>query len=138
MQAEFAAVAHELMTVVESGFDHLTLRASCSGGGASWRLTSGPSEETVFGAPLDTLRRLGLDRPVVFEMRVGADGTFHALVTEKVIQSTGHLPPTYTVVLKPRPPRPHEASSLTDVEVAIGAPLPAEMHEFYASGAPRV
>jgi fermentation-respiration switch protein FrsA (DUF1100 family) len=39
MQAELAAVARELMTVVEPGFDHLTLRASCSGGGYSLRLT---------------------------------------------------------------------------------------------------
>lgn len=135
MQAELAAVAHELVTGVEPGFDHLTLRASCSGGGVSLRLTSGPSEETVFGGPLDSLRQVGLDRPVVFEMRVNADGTFHALVTEKVLQSTGYLPPTYTLVLKPRPPRPHKASSLADVEAAIGVSLPAEVHELYASGA---
>lgn len=135
MQAELTAVAHEMMTRVGPGFDYLTLRASCSSGGVSLRLTSGPSEETVFGASLDTLRKIGLDRPVVLEMRVEADGTFHAFVTEKVIQYTGYLPPTYTVVLKPRPSRPHEASSLADVEAAIGAPLPAEVHELYASGA---
>lgn len=133
MQAELAAVAHELMTVIEPGFDHLTLRASCSGGGASYRLTS---EQDLYGGSLSpqTLGAVGANRPVVFEMRVNADGTFHALVTEKIIQSTSLLPPTYTVVLKSRPVRAHEASSLADVEAAIGASLPAEVHELYASG----
>ncbi|KJK39760.1 hypothetical protein UK23_40605 [Lentzea aerocolonigenes] len=136
MQAELAAVAQELLAVVEPGFDYLTLRASCTGSAASVRLTSGPSEQDVPHAPSrETLTPIGAIRPTVFEMRINADGTFHALVTEITVKDNSHIPPTYTIVLKPRPPRPHLASSLADVEAAIGAPLPAEVHEFYASGA---
>lgn len=137
MQAELTAVAQEIVTVVEPGFDHLTLRASCSGGGGTYRLTSGPSEqdEYLFGH-LEKLFAVGLDRPVVFEMRVRADGTFDALVTEHILQATSTLPPTYTVVRK-RPKRPDvpPAATLADVEAVIGAPLPAEVHELYARGA---
>jgi cell wall assembly regulator SMI1 len=86
--------------------------------------------------PLTSLLKVGLDRPVVFEMRVDADGTFEALVTKDIIQSTSYLPPTYTVVLKPhqRPGR-HELSSLAEVETAIGVSLPPEVHELYAGRA---
>lgn len=137
MQDEFAAVARELMTVVEPGFDFLTLRASCSGGGYSLRLTSGPSEQDVRSFQrLEKVGAVGLERPVVFEMRVNADGTFHALVTEKIIQITSYLPPTYTVVLKPRESfSRREVSSLAEVEAAIGVSLPAEVHDLCASGA---
>jgi cell wall assembly regulator SMI1 len=137
MQAELAAVAHELITTVEPGFDFLTLRASCSGGGGGHRLTAGPSEQDMFSfQPLMSLLEVGLDRPVVFEMRVDADGTFEALVTQDIIQGTSYLPPTYTVVLKPQQrPGSHEVSSLAEVETAIGVSLPREVHELYAGRA---
>ncbi|GGU16032.1 SMI1/KNR4 family protein [Lentzea flava] len=135
MQAELAAVAHELITTVEPGFGFLTLRASCSGGASTHRLTAGPSEQDVF-SPLGSLRQVGLDRPAVFEMRVDADGTFEALVTRDVIQGTSYLPPSYTVLLKPRQrPVRHEVSSLAEVEAAIGVSLPREVHELYAGRA---
>lgn len=137
MQDELAAVARELMTVVEPGFDFLTLRATCYRNGSNHRLTSGPSDQDTrsFHA-VEKLGAIGPDRPVVFEMRVNADGTFHALVTEKIIQIASYLPPTYTVVLKPREsPSRREVSSLAEVEAAIGVSLPAEVHELYASGA---
>ena len=136
MQAELTAVAQEIVTVAEPGFDHLTLRATCSGGGGTYRLTSGPSEQDEYLlGHLEKLFAVGLDRPVVFEMRVRADGTFDALVTEHILQATSMLPPTYTVVRK-RPKRPDvpPAATLADVEAVIGAPLPAEVHELYARG----
>lgn len=137
MRTELAALARELMNLAEPGPDHLTIRASCSGGGGGYRVTSGPSEQDEFlsGHP-ETLFKLGLERPVVFEMRVRPDGTFDALVTENIIQATGHLPPTYTVLRKqPRQPSLPAVSSLAEVEAVIGAPLPQEVHELYASGA---
>ncbi|HEX7306863.1 SMI1/KNR4 family protein [Lentzea sp.] len=137
MQAELAAVAHELITTVEPGFGFLTLRASCSGGGSSHRLTAGPSEQHVFSFwGLTSLRQVGLDRPAVFEMRVDADGTFEALVTRDVIQGTTMLPPTYTVLVTPRErPVRREVSSLAEVETAIGVTLPPEVHDLYAGRA---
>ncbi|MET9632620.1 SMI1/KNR4 family protein [Lentzea sp. NPDC006480] len=137
MQDKFAAVAREIIGFVEPGFDHLTLRASCSGGSSSVRLTSGPSEQDLrFFHQLTALAALGEERPVVFEMRIEADGTFEALAAGNIIQSTGNLPPTYTVVRKPRfQPNEHKASSLAEVEAVVGASLPPEVHELYASGA---
>ncbi|MEV6244462.1 SMI1/KNR4 family protein [Lentzea sp. NPDC051838] len=136
MQDSFAAVARELITTVEPGFDFLTLRASCSGGGYSLRLTSGPSEQDVIvWGQLTSLSAVGEERPVVFEMRIEPDGTFEAYVTSDIVQRTGYLPPTYTVVLEPRfRPDAHNASSLAEVEAVIGASLPADVHELYASG----
>ncbi|KOV82030.1 SMI1/KNR4 family protein [Nocardia sp. NRRL S-836] len=134
MQAELAALAHELVTGVDPGFEFLTLRASCSGGGGTFRLTAGPSDHDVASsASMDGLFRLGLDRPVVLELRVEPDGTFEAVVTEGIVQVTSSLPPTYTFVRKP-PQRPteFEVTSLSEVEAVIGASLPVEVHELYA------
>ncbi|MDT7784062.1 MAG: hypothetical protein QOF58_2481 [Pseudonocardiales bacterium] len=140
MQDEFAALAREIIDFVEPGFDFLTLRASCGGGSSSVRLTSGPSEQDLrFFHQLTTLPALAEEGPVDFEMRIEADGTFEALVAGGIIPSTGHLPPTYTVVLKPRfQPNEHKASSLAEVEAVIGASLPAEVHELYARGADEI
>ncbi|ANZ38778.1 hypothetical protein BBK82_24635 [Lentzea guizhouensis] len=134
MRADLAALAHELITGVAPGFDFLTLRASCSGGGGTFRLTAGPSDQDVVSsASMERLWRLGLDRPVVLELRVERDGTFEAVVTEGVVQVASSLPPTYTFMRKPplRPTKP-EISTLAEVEAAIGASLPTEVHELYA------
>ncbi len=136
MQAELAALAHDLVTSMEPGFESITLRASCSGGGSSHRTTVEPSGyDGKHLHDLATLGAVGLKRPVVFEMHVAADGTFEAVVTEQIIQATGHLPPTYTVVRKPRPRvATPVVTSLADVEAVIGASLPAEVHELFSSG----
>ncbi|SDF42087.1 SMI1 / KNR4 family (SUKH-1) [Lentzea fradiae] len=135
MQAELAAVAHDLVAAVEPGFGHLTLRASCGGGGSTHRLTAGPSEQDVF-APLESLREVGLDRPVVFEMRVEENGTFQAVATRDIIQVASLLPPTYTILLKPPPRRERrEVSTLAEVESVIGVSLPPELHDLHAGRA---
>lgn len=69
-------------------------------------------------------------------LKVEADGTFEAHFTEDVlIERTELHPPLYTVVRKPRcVPGKTEASSLAEVEAVLGAALPAELHELYASG----
>ncbi len=84
---------------------------------------------------LEKVGAVGLERPVVFEMRVNADGTFQAVVTEKIIQITV-LPPAdvHRRAEATSEPRRHEVTSLAEVEAAIGVSLPAEVHELYASG----
>ncbi|MGW6448620.1 SMI1/KNR4 family protein [Lentzea sp. NPDC055074] len=136
MKDALAAVARELLSSVESEFEELTLRASLSGGGGGHRLDARPDDVRLRHSDyVRELLPLGLDRPVVLELRVFPDGTFEAVVTEDIAQGTGHLPPTYTV-LRNRPERPAmpAVSTLADVEAVIGAPLPAEVHELYASG----
>ncbi|MFI6102405.1 SMI1/KNR4 family protein [Lentzea sp. NPDC051213] len=139
MQDEFAALAREISTMVEPGYDFLTLWGQSGGGACSLRLTAGSSAERV---PLShyptTANALSGERPAVFELRVEADGTFEARMTDDIIlEGAGYLPPIYTVVQKPRyhPPSEHTATSLADVEAVIGVSLPAEVHELFASGA---
>ena len=136
MQDRFAAIARELVDSVEPGFDFLTLWGLCAPGGHNLRLTSGPSAEEL---PLphrpSTVDAISPD--IIFELRVEADGTFETRVFEGVIlEGAGHVPPIYTVVREPRYRSiDHEASSLAEVEAVIGAALPAEVHELFASGA---
>ncbi|MEU3649243.1 SMI1/KNR4 family protein [Lentzea sp. NPDC034063] len=92
---------------------------------------------------LKSLVALGSDGNVVVEMRVEPDGAFTALLTDGIHQSTGYLPPSYTVVFEPRPRHvipPYERTEVTStgplaaVEAELGVPLPAEVHELYRSG----
>lgn len=131
MEAGLSVVAHELVTAAEPGFEGLTLWASRSGGSSSFRL----SHDVLPYPMLMTLDEVGTEGPVVFEMRVEADGTFEALVTDDGIMQGTELPPSYTVLLKPRyPAGVPTASSLAEVEAVLGASLPTDVHELYARG----
>lgn len=137
MQAELTAVAHELFTGTEPGFDYVTLWATCAWGGGFYRLDAEPSDARVVSfEPRTNLFKLGVDQPVVLELTVTGDGTFEAVVTRDIIQVASMLPPTYTVVLEPRDrPAMPEVSSLADVEAALGVTLPVELHELYTGNA---
>ncbi|MEU0883451.1 SMI1/KNR4 family protein [Lentzea sp. NPDC005914] len=153
MQAEFAAVAHELAALAADAiastrkpWEFLRLRATvCRGARESnnrmnHRLTSGPSEEHVRCRHPLALRTLP---DVVLDMRIERDGTFEALLTDGIKQFTGYLPPSYTVVLQPRPRHlfePYERTEvvgdgpLAHVETELGVQIPAEVHDLYRSG----
>ncbi|MFD4673228.1 SMI1/KNR4 family protein [Lentzea sp. NPDC058450] len=136
MKDALAAVAQELLSSVESDFEELTLRASLSGGGGGHRIDARPDGVLLGHSGYEEkLYPIGLTRPVVLELRIFPDGAFEAVVTEDVGQRTGHLPPIYTVLrTRPELPEPSPVSTLADVEAVIGAPLPPEVHELYASG----
>ncbi|WP_112276924.1 SMI1/KNR4 family protein [Lentzea terrae] len=142
MHDKFAAVARELIDSVEPGFDFLTLRGLCGPGVCRLSLTSGPSaEEMTLPHHPSVADVISVELPgTAFELQVQADGTFEARVPEDVIlEAVGSVPPIYTVVREPRYRSvEHKASSLAEVEAVIGAALPAEVHELFASGAEMV
>ena len=143
MEKLLAEVAAELIAEAKPGWDYLTLRAMCDSGYTSHRLSSEPSEHSERVRHLKSLVALGADGNVVVEMRVEPDGAFTALLTDGINQNTGYLPPSYTVVLEPRPRHvipPYERTEVTStgplaaVEAELGVPLPAEVHDLYRSG----
>ncbi|WP_090097103.1 hypothetical protein [Lentzea jiangxiensis] len=147
MRNELAALAAEVMGMTREPWEYLLLRATVRRG-ALWpndrmnhRLTSGPSEEHVRCKHPQALR--ALPRDCVLEMRIERDGTFEALLTNGIKQFTGYLPPSYTVVVEPRPRElfePHERvgvvsdGPLAHVEAALGARIPADVHDLYRGG----
>ncbi|MFS8098333.1 SMI1/KNR4 family protein [Lentzea alba] len=143
MEKLLTELAAELVAQAEPGYEYLTLRAHCEYGYTSQRVSSGPSEDNVRTRDLKSLVELGADGNVVVEMKVEPDGAFTALLTDGIDQRTGYLPPTYSVVLEPRPRHliaPYERTEvvstgpLAAVEAELGVPLPAEVHELYLSG----
>lgn len=147
MRDELAALAADCIATTRKPWEFLRLRATVRPGARdrddrmNHRLTSGPSEEHVRLHHPPALR--AISRDVVLDMRIERDGTFEALVTNGIKQFTGYLPPSYTVVLQPRPRHlfePYERTEvvgdgpLAHVETAIGARIPAEVHELYRSG----
>ncbi|MFI6102403.1 SMI1/KNR4 family protein [Lentzea sp. NPDC051213] len=143
MEKLLAEVAAELVAKARPARDYLTLRATCDNGYTSERVSSGPSDDHVRVRHLESLGALGADGNVVVEMRVDPNGAFTALLTDGIDQNTGYLPPTYGIVLEPRPRHlfaPYERTEvqsvgpLAAVEAELGVPLPPEVHELYLSG----
>lgn len=144
MRDRLAALAADAIASTRGPWEFLRLRATVHGKRMDHRLTSGPSEEHVRCKHPPALRTLP---DVVLEMRIERDGTFEALLTHGITQWTGYLPPSYTVVLEPRPRElfePHERTEvvgdgpLGHVETELGVRIPAEVHDLYRSGRTRV
>ena len=141
MRDELAALAADAIASTRKPWEYLLLRATVRRDRMDHRLTSGPSEEHVRCKHPLALRALTPD--VVLEMRIERDGTFRALVTNGINQYTGYLPPSYTLVLEPRPRdlfEPYERikvvgdGPLAHVETELGVRIPAEVHDLYRSG----
>lgn len=140
MRDEPAALAADAIAATRKPWEFLRLRATVNGTRMDHRLTSGPSEEHVRCKHPPALRTLP---DVVLEMRIERDGTFEALLTNGINQYTGYLPPSYTLVLEPRPRHlfePYERTEvvsdgpLAHVETELGVRIPADVHDLYRSG----
>lgn len=151
MRDELAALAADCIARAREPWEFLRLRATVRRGARhrdqqqNHRLTSGPSEEHVRCKHPPALRTI--PRDVVLEMRIERDGMFEALLTNGIKQFTGYLPPSYTVVLEPRPRHlfePHERTDvvgsgpLAHVENELGVRIPADVHDLYRSGLTKV